>query len=232
MEDENRKKLQKYTISHYNKNEYRTGRMKNMCFEQRIKKVKVESYHEYLHFYDITVYTKDHHFPKTNIKINANFLQEQGAMKQFRAHRKIEKWLMGHKDLVVKIIQLQRYDFFVDCEVCHTDLSSMSNNWVKRCKEHYHCDDCGSFEDGRRIRFSDGIYCNPCHVKKWKSVIFTGDTTKQQEAICPHCGHEEQDTWEKEEGVQECEYCTRTYMLIKEGYLVYTTEKIAEEQVS
>lgn len=56
------------------------------------------------------------------------------------------------------------------------------------------------------------------------------DTSWTKEAVCPHCGHEQSDSWEySDSGVYNCGSCDKKFHLTRNTKVTYTTEKTAHE---
>lgn len=93
------------------------------------------------------------------------------------------------------------------------------------CEEHYHCADCGTREG--LCTYTEAVLCSKCHEKRVEKRIaeFDGDTDGTDEIVCPHCGYECSDSWEKSEGVRECGDCGREYEVEREVTVTYSTTK-------
>jgi hypothetical protein len=106
------------------------------------------------------------------------------------------------------------------CEVC----SKETQRW-KRCDDHYKCDDCGAGEG--LCTYVEGVLCEQCHDARVQKRIetFDGDHEYTYEAVCPHCGYVEGDSWEMSEGVRNCGDCDREYELTRNTEVTYTTAK-------
>lgn len=51
------------------------------------------------------------------------------------------------------------------------------------------------------------------------------DTEYTQNAICPHCGCEQLDSWELESGEYDCEFCNKPFIVIVNVEISYLTYK-------
>lgn len=96
---------------------------------------------------------------------------------------------------------------------------------ITRCEEHYRCDDCGT-KDGL-CTHCEGVLCDPCHTIRVEKRVeeFDGDTEGTVEITCPHCGYEEGDSWEHEEGEDTCGDCGRRFNISRYTEVTYTTTK-------
>lgn len=95
------------------------------------------------------------------------------------------------------------------------------------------CVDCGKTRDqitGTAWYHPNGFQCDPCRVimvdnqivafqKSEKSTKYTDNLT------CPHCGNEENDSWEVEpdSGERECGNCNREYFYERQMTVEYIT---------
>ena len=96
-----------------------------------------------------------------------------------------------------------------------------------RCPCHYRCDDCGIVDD--LCHYHDGLLCNHCYQKRIDKIIaeFNGDTELTDNAICPHCGDENRESWEldSDHGIGVCENCGNSFEYNRIVTTEYTTKK-------
>jgi len=74
----------------------------------------------------------------------------------------------------------------------------------------------------------EGVLCDPCHRARVEKRIetFDGNHDDTHEAVCPHCGYVEGDSWEMIEGLRNCPDCKREYELTRNIEVTYTTFKV------
>ncbi len=111
----------------------------------------------------------------------------------------------------------------ITCTVC----GKPNPEHIFHYTEHYHCADCGATE--RLCTYTEKlVLCEPCHEKRVKKRIatFRGETDFTPEITCPHCGHVKSDSWECAEGERECGDCGRTYDVIRNVEVTYSTTKV------
>ena len=108
------------------------------------------------------------------------------------------------------------------CKICNAPATH-----VFRCDEHYRCDDCGT-RVAQLCFFTDGLLCRDCKGKRIVKAIaeFKGDTDCTDDVICPWCGYKHGDSWEFEEGEQECSDCGRQFELTRSVEISYSTTKV------
>ena len=110
-----------------------------------------------------------------------------------------------------------------DCEKCGHPTECVSG----RCNDCYKCDDCGAKDD--LIIAEDGVYCHDCLDKIINDDIkkFDGDTKYTSNIICPHCGYEDQDSWEmtKDSGEVNCSRCDKEFFVERDVTVTYSTSK-------
>lgn len=111
------------------------------------------------------------------------------------------------------------------CQICGV----VTPRW-KRCDTHYRCDDCGT-RDGLCI-YTEGVLCVPCRkvLVEFRVQKFKGDTQHTDEVICPHCGHLYRDSWELDEGEQECWECERKFEMVRYVEVTYSTTKVEKPE--
>jgi DNA-directed RNA polymerase subunit RPC12/RpoP len=109
----------------------------------------------------------------------------------------------------------------ITCKVC----GKPNPEHVFHCSEHYHCADCGTREG--LCTHTEDVLCEPCHQKRVEKRVaeFAGDTKYTNEITCPHCGGTMGDSWECNEGEQECNDCGRKYDVIRHVEVSYSTSK-------
>lgn len=94
------------------------------------------------------------------------------------------------------------------------------------CDQCYHCSDCGC-EDVKQLRIylRTTVLCQSCQKARAEFDVkhFDGDTSDTDECTCPHCGYAKSDSWECSEGGYECSWCGRSYDMIRNVYVTYTT---------
>lgn len=107
-----------------------------------------------------------------------------------------------------------------ECEKC----GEKADFW--RCKEHYCCDDCGTREN--LCMRNGGVICDSCHEKRVEKRIaeFGADTDYTAEIVCPWCGYEHSDSWEKEPGNRNCPDCGRDFEVERNVEVTYSTSRI------
>ena len=108
------------------------------------------------------------------------------------------------------------------CRVCSVPTKPP---FIFYCDEHYQCADCGT-RDGLVTRM-EGALCDPCHAARVEKRIadFKDSTHDTFEAICPHCGYEHRDSFEMSEGDRECSDCGRSFDLVRNVSITYSTSK-------
>lgn len=108
------------------------------------------------------------------------------------------------------------------CDVCGTQ----NPGYMRRCNEHYRCDDCGTRED--LCTYCEGVLCGGCHTARVEQRIqdFDGDTDYTPEIICPRCGYKHTDCSEWSEGLNECADCERAFNMSRDVEVTYTTAKV------
>jgi len=52
------------------------------------------------------------------------------------------------------------------------------------------------------------------------------DTSYEEFAICPWCGHEDNDSWELEDGEYDCPSCSKPYEVYRIVDVHYSTAKV------
>lgn len=109
------------------------------------------------------------------------------------------------------------------CEVCGNE----AKPW-KRCKEHMLCDDCGT-RDGVVLHV-DGVRCRSCDSARVRDLIrdFDGDHEDTNEIVCPYCGYVAGDSWEREEGKNQCSRCENDFDMVRIVDVSYSTSKLGE----
>lgn len=107
------------------------------------------------------------------------------------------------------------------CKIC-----GIETKGIWRCEEHHRCDDCGTKEN--LIYAENGLLCDACLDKRIKKDIetFKGNTDFTSEITCPYCGYVYGDSYEIEDGEEDCNRCGNRFYVTKEVSVDYSTEKV------
>jgi len=124
------------------------------------------------------------------------------------------------------------------CVVCSTGKYPDFGFGKNLCEIHNVCVTCGIKraqlkETPWAIR-TGAFQCQPCEkaerkvrIKARKAEGFDYEYT--DEVVCPHCGYEYGDSWEMRDGEHECPECEKSFDLVREVSVSYTTSKIEDK---
>lgn len=110
------------------------------------------------------------------------------------------------------------------CSICQEP-----SKFLWRCQKHCRCDNCGTTED--LLHGVRTVLCHTCDKTRIQQNIdsFDGDTSYTDEITCPHCGCKFSDSWECDDGEHECGDCERTFDVVRNVEVTYSTFKTESE---
>lgn len=108
-----------------------------------------------------------------------------------------------------------------ECKVC----GKPDPEHIFHCEDHYLCENCGTKEN---LITSKQLLCRSCLEKQIEIDIqnFNGNTDYTNDVTCPHCGHEQMDSWEYNSGEYDCGHCEKPFDVEIYTERTYSTTRV------